>query len=177
MTRRAQPPPSLVNQRLLLFLLAALLSRLVRDLVAAKRSGYNGSMQKAAKEKMFFLVLIASALFTCAPSIASSAHTSTLENRIELFLLEAQNCTGQHALDAAKHVENYDSLQAIALESSVAPKILLGSLVALMPINMLHRPRHPMLIQWAGLKESPLSQEQFLIPATKTVGQFRWRNS
>ncbi len=78
---------------------------------------------KAAKEKSFLLIFaIASALFVCAPTIASSTHVSTAETRAELFLPEAQNRVGQQAFDTAKHVENYDPSWEVALESSVAPK-------------------------------------------------------
>ncbi len=79
-------------------------------------------MQTAAKEKTFLLIFaIASALFVCAPAIASSTHASTAENRVELFLLDGQNRVGQQAIDSANRVENYDSPWGVALESSVAP--------------------------------------------------------
>ena len=79
-------------------------------------------MQKSAKEKTFLLVAILSALFVCAPAIASSIDVSTEKTRAELFLLGGQNSVGSEAFDTAKHVENYDSPWEVASESSVAPK-------------------------------------------------------
>ena len=80
-------------------------------------------MQKAAKEKVLKLIFaIASVLFLCAPSTASSTPTPGLENRVELFLLGAENRTKPPAFDTANRVENYDSRWGTALESSVAPR-------------------------------------------------------
>ncbi|TWT55522.1 hypothetical protein [Allorhodopirellula solitaria] len=76
---------------------------------------------KAAKEKILFMLVIASALLVCAPAIASSTHHSTLENRAEIFLQSAQNRVERQAFESANRVENYDSLGGVALESSVAP--------------------------------------------------------
>jgi len=79
-------------------------------------------MQTAAKEKTFLLIFaIASALFVCAPAIASSTHASTAENRAEIFLLGGENGVGEQAIDSANHVENYDPFWGTASESSVAP--------------------------------------------------------
>jgi hypothetical protein len=91
---------------------------------------------KAAKEKtFFFLVLIASALFACAPSFASSTHASTAETRAELFLLESQNRVGQSPLGPANHVEIGTELRTTALESSVAPQgtVLPGQVASAYP--------------------------------------------
>ena len=79
-------------------------------------------MQKAAKEKVLKLIFaIASVLFLCAPSTASSTSTSGLENRVELFLLGGENRTEPPAFGTANRVENYDSFWGTALESPVAP--------------------------------------------------------
>ncbi len=80
-------------------------------------------MQKAAKEKVLkFLIALASVLFLCAPSTASSTHVPALENRVELFLLGGENRTEQQAFGTANRVENYDSFWGVAIESPVAPK-------------------------------------------------------
>ena len=79
-------------------------------------------MQKAAKEKVFLMIFaIASVLFLCAPSTASSTPTPGLENRVELFLLGGENRTEPQAFESANRVENYDSRWGVALESPVAP--------------------------------------------------------
>lgn len=78
-------------------------------------------MQKAAKEKSWWLWFIALAMLTSAPSFASSIDVLHGENRVEIFLLEGQNRTGQQTFHSAKHVENYDPSWGVALESSVAP--------------------------------------------------------
>jgi len=78
-------------------------------------------MQKAAKEKSSLLWFIALAVLTCVPSFASSVRDLPAENRVEIFLLEGQNRTGQQAFDTANRVENYDSAWGVALESPVAP--------------------------------------------------------
>jgi len=80
------------------------------------------SMQRAAKEKSFILWIVASVALFCVPSFASSIDVEHGKNRVEIFLLEAQNGTGQQAFDTANRVENYDSLRGVASESSVAPK-------------------------------------------------------
>ena len=88
-------------------------------------------MQKAAKEKVLKLIFaIASVLFLCAPSTASSTSTSGLENRVELFLLGGENRTEPQAFGTANRVENYDSFWGTALESSVAPKGVAGRVVS-----------------------------------------------
>jgi len=79
------------------------------------------SMQRAAKEKSFILWIVASVALFCVPSFASSIDVEHGKNRVEIFLLEAQNGTGQQAFDTANRVENYDSLRGVASESSVAP--------------------------------------------------------
>ena len=79
-------------------------------------------MQKAAKEKTFILLAIMSALFVCAPAIASSERAVPSKTRAELFLLEGQNRVEQQAIHSAKHVENYDPSWEVASESLVAPK-------------------------------------------------------
>lgn len=79
-------------------------------------------MHKAAKEKTFSLLLaIAPVVLLCAPAIASSERVLAPENRAELFLLGAENGTGQQPFHSAKHVENDDPFGTIALESLVAP--------------------------------------------------------
>ncbi|TWT55527.1 polymorphic toxin-type HINT domain-containing protein [Allorhodopirellula solitaria] len=85
---------------------------------------------KAAKEKILFMLVIASALLVCAPAIASSTHHSTLENRAEIFLQSAQNRVERQAFESANRVENYDSLGGVALESSVAPNSTAGRVVS-----------------------------------------------
>jgi hypothetical protein len=78
-------------------------------------------MEKAAKEKSFVLWIVASVALFCAPSFASSVHDLPSENRVEFFLLEGQNGTGQQAFDTANRVENYDSAWGVVSESLVAP--------------------------------------------------------
>ena len=78
-------------------------------------------MQRAAKNKTIWVVLLALASLLPPSATASSELDQGGQNRVELFLRGAQNGTGWHAFEPAKRVENYDRLRAIASGSPVAP--------------------------------------------------------
>lgn len=79
-------------------------------------------MQKAAKEKTFSLLLvIATALLSCAPAIASSERVLGPNNRAEKIYLGSLDRIEQTALGPANHVEFGTELRTIVLESLVAP--------------------------------------------------------
>ncbi len=79
-------------------------------------------MKKAAKEKMFLLVLIASAFFICAPHVASANTFEISKPRAEIFLTDGQNRVSESLFYSVKRDRNHDSLGEVALESCVAPK-------------------------------------------------------
>ena len=79
-------------------------------------------MQRAAKNKTIWLVLLALASVLPSPVIALSGLDQGVQNRVELFLRGAQNGTGRHPFEPAKRVENYDRRPGTASESPVAPK-------------------------------------------------------
>ena len=77
---------------------------------------------KAAKEKTFFLlVLIATALLSCATATASSTHVLGPENRAEKIFLGGLDRVEQSPLGPANHVEFGTELRTTALGSPVAP--------------------------------------------------------
>ena len=107
--------------------LAAISSRLLGPSIRPSVLATMDPMRKAAKEKSSWFWFIALALLTCAPSFASSIDVEHGKTRVELFLLEGQNRTGQQTFDTANRVENYDSAWEVASESSVAPNRLATS--------------------------------------------------
>ena len=84
-------------------------------------------MQRAAKNKTIWLVLLALASVLPSPVIALSGLDQGVQNRVELFLRGAQNGTGRHPFEPAKRVENYDRRPGTASESPVAPNRGLAS--------------------------------------------------
>ena len=79
-------------------------------------------MEKAAKRKMFLLVLIASAVFTCVPHVASSNALEISKPRAEFKTESVQNRVSESLFYSVKRDRNYDRFEGIASESSVAPK-------------------------------------------------------
>ncbi len=81
-------------------------------------------MQKAPKEKNWFIVivaLIASALLPCANTTASSTHDLHGQTRAELSAELGQNGVERFAFKPANRVENYDAAWGIASGSTLAP--------------------------------------------------------
>ena len=79
-------------------------------------------MKSAAKRRNFFSAIIALALLFCASHVASANVLEISKTRAELKTDLGQNRVGESLFYSVKHGENYDSLEAIALESSVAPR-------------------------------------------------------
>jgi len=77
-------------------------------------------MKSAAKRRNFFSAIIALALLFCASHVASANVLEISKTRAELKTDLGQNRVGESLFYSVKHGENYDSLEAIALESSVA---------------------------------------------------------
>ena len=100
-------------------------------------------MQRAAKNKTIWLVLLALASVLPSPVIALSGLDQGVQNRVELFLRGAQNGTGRHPFEPAKRVENYDRRPGTASESPVAsaPTEFIQTDVA----RSLGAARHPMM--------------------------------
>jgi hypothetical protein len=120
-------------------------------------------MQTAAKEKTFLLWMIASAVLFGAPSLASSSGVLHLKNRAEKISLGAENGIGQEAFDAAKHVENYDSLWEVASESSVAPSSGANRSLPILDNSFTPKaPLHELLMEQAGRRGFATRQSEAL---------------
>jgi hypothetical protein len=76
---------------------------------------------KAAKEKTFLLVFVVLTMFTCAPSFASATELEISKTRAELKSNLAENRVSESLFYAVKRDRNYDRLEEVASESSVAP--------------------------------------------------------
>ncbi|MCH7725022.1 MAG: hypothetical protein IH991_00875 [Planctomycetes bacterium] len=83
-------------------------------------------MQKAAKRKSFWLVVIASALVFCAPALASRHASLPLKTRAELSVENGQNGVESSPLTRETTSSYYDPFGEVASESSVAPKTGVG---------------------------------------------------
>ncbi len=70
---------------------------------------------------MILLVLIASAIFTCAPHVALANTFEISKPRAENFLLDGQNRVSESSFYTVKRDRNYDRFGRTASESSVAP--------------------------------------------------------
>ena len=79
-------------------------------------------MKSAAKRRNFFSAFIALALLFCASHVASANVLEISKTRAELKSNLAENHVEPLPFYSVKLDVNYDSLQAIASESSVAPR-------------------------------------------------------
>jgi len=78
-------------------------------------------MKSAAKRRNFFSAIIALALLFCASHVASANVLEISKTRAELKTDLGQNRVSESLFYSVKRGENYDRLEGIALESSVAP--------------------------------------------------------